>query len=53
MLEHNEDICCLQDDDDELNYIKSKMFKYLQTQKQLKDKEIAEKLLKDKEIAER
>jgi hypothetical protein len=47
---------CLQiqkakDDDeenDELNYVERKRLTYLQTQKQLKDKEVAKKLLKDK-----
>jgi len=53
MLKSHEDVCCIQDyddeEDDELNYVERKTLTYLQTQKQLKDKEIlAKKLLKDK-----
>ena len=53
MLKSHEDVCCIQDYDDEedneLNYVERKTLRYLQTQKQLKDKEIlAKKLLKDK-----
>jgi hypothetical protein len=53
MLKSHEDVCCIQDyddeEDDELNYVERKTLSYLQTQKKLKDKEIlAKKLLKNK-----
>ena len=53
MLKSHEDVCCIQDyddeEDDELNYVERKTLAYLQTQKKLKDKEIlAKKVLKNK-----
>ena len=53
MLKSHEDVCCIQDyddeEDDELNYVERKTLSYLQTQKKLKNKEIlAKKLLKNK-----
>ncbi len=54
MLKSHEDVCCIQDyddeEDDELNYVERKTLSYLQIQKKLKDKEILAKKLKDKEI---